>query len=135
MKVFDQYLNREPITIRGAYGRVVAVIPAGIRGCIYRLPSKEHPDPCFEVVYEGEWYAARVKKEHLQVQRGNTQVQKFMALCPTIERCLDHTKLNIRTEVSSEQSALNHFFLQVYPLRFLPPDECPWDPRRMSVPD
>jgi len=123
MKVFDQYINLEPIPIRGPYGRVVVVIPPETRGCIYRMPTKDYPDPCLEVVYEGQWYAARVKKELLKAQRGNTQVRQLMAFCPAIDHCLAHTDKNIRNEVIAEHSALNHFFLQVYPLRFLPPVE------------
>jgi hypothetical protein len=123
MKVFDRYSNLEPITIRGEYERVVAVIPEGTPGCIYRLPTQKYPDPCFEVVYEGQWYAARVKKCILKAQRGNAQVQQLMVLCPAITRCQDDTKHNIRTEVTAVGGALNHFSLQVYPLRFLPPDD------------
>lgn len=123
MRVFDQYINAEPITIRGTYGDVVAVIPAGTRGCINRVPTKQYPDPCFEVMHEEQWYSTRVKKDLLVAQRGNTKVQKLMALCPAIQYCLDHTKHNIRIEVSSEHRALSHFFLQVHSLRFLPPTE------------
>jgi hypothetical protein len=123
MKVFDQYVNREPIMIRGEYGRVVAVIPPGTRGCINRVPTKQDPDPCFEVIHEGQWHSLCVKKDILAVQKGNVQVQRLMAICPAIQQCLTHTNHNIRDEVSAEHSALNHFFLQVSALRFLPPTE------------
>jgi len=123
MKVFDQYINLEPITVRGTYGRVIAVIPAGIRGCINRIPTRDYPDPCFEVIYEGQWYSVCVAKDSLKAQKGNTWVHQLMRLYPAVTICSGHTKHNIRSEVSAEHNALSAFGSQVYDRRFLPPVE------------